>query len=80
MQQGRFDRGLELARKRMREAIRQHRQHAAGVYLKLAISGLQLQHSDGLVEVLEEYKRFDSDYGELPAGQVPVVVGQVPAG
>jgi tetratricopeptide (TPR) repeat protein len=62
MQQGRFEPAVEQARKEMRSAIRQNQQRAARRYLRLAVAGMYLEHWGGVLEVLEEYRRFDADW------------------
>jgi class 3 adenylate cyclase len=61
MQQGRFEDGVEQARREMRSAIRQNRPRRARIYMRLATLGARLEHWDGVLEVLEEFKRYDAD-------------------
>ncbi|MCG3137056.1 MAG: hypothetical protein HJJLKODD_00898 [Phycisphaerae bacterium] len=62
MQQGRMEQGIELARREMRTAIRQSRQRPARAYLEIATIGIYLQHWDSVLETLEEYRRYDSEW------------------
>ncbi|MCH8880350.1 MAG: hypothetical protein IID34_10760 [Planctomycetes bacterium] len=62
MQQGRFEPAVEHARKEMRSAIRQNQPRAARRYLQLAVAGMYLEHWSGVLEVLEEYRRFDPEW------------------
>jgi class 3 adenylate cyclase len=62
MQQGRFEPAVEQARMEMRSAIRQNQQRAARRCLQLAVAGMYLEHWSGVLEILEEYRRFDSDW------------------
>lgn len=71
MHQGRFEKGVERARKEMRHAIRQNRRRRARIYLRLAISGIYLQHWEDVLEILEEYKRYDPDW-RLPRAAIVV--------
>jgi class 3 adenylate cyclase len=61
-QQGRFESAVDRARKEMRHAIRQNRQKRARHCLHMAALGLWLQHWDGVLEVLDEYRRYDSHW------------------
>ncbi len=62
MHQGRFDRAMEAARRSLRSAIRKNLRSAARRYLPLAAGGMYLDHWDGALEILEEYKRYDPDW------------------
>ncbi len=73
MQQGRFEKGLELARREMRSAIRQNRRRAAREFLDCLTMGSSLQRWEGVLESLEEYRRYDPDW---PAVQRATVVAK----
>jgi hypothetical protein len=62
MQQGRLETAVEAARKEMRNAIRQNLPGAAREFFALAATGIELDHWDGQLELLEEYRRFDADW------------------
>ena len=46
----------------LRSAVRQNRERMARIFLKMATTGMYLQHWEGTLEILEEYKRYDAQW------------------